>query len=282
MSAVSPMAKRDYLPPIVWRALRQARRRSGFFGDYPDWAAASADAAGYDSAVILERVRRAVAAVRDGEAVFERDSVLFDRKLYAYPLLAWLLRVAGENGGALSVLDFGGSLGSTYFQCQDFLAGVRELRWSVVEQPRFVECGKAEFEDARLRFYPDIDACLAERRVDVLLVANCLQYLPAPHAFLADVAARGLPWVIFDTTAVSDRAGRDQLTVQVVPPEVYGTTIPAWIFDDAELIARMSEAYELVADYDAMASEDLSAVHARYKGFVFRSRATGAGERVLR
>ena len=85
------------------------------------------------------------------DPAFERDGVVFDQPDYNFPLLACLLRVATESGNRLRVLDFGGSLGSTYFQCRPFLGGVSELRWTVVEQPQFVECGRREFEDGEVQ-----------------------------------------------------------------------------------------------------------------------------------
>src|SRR5450755_262798 len=91
-----------------------------YSGDYPSFAEARARSNGYEASVILERTRTALHRVLRGEAAFERDSVTFDKLELQWPLLAMLLRVAAENGGQLSVLDFGGSLGSTYYQCRGF------------------------------------------------------------------------------------------------------------------------------------------------------------------
>jgi hypothetical protein len=52
--------------------------------------------------------------VKTGEAVYERDSVLFDEIQYSFPVIAALLRVASANKGKLNVLDFGGSEKSHY------------------------------------------------------------------------------------------------------------------------------------------------------------------------
>ena len=54
--------------------------------------------------------------------VYERDSVLFDTIRYSWPLLSDLLRAASEDQNHLSVLDFGGSLGSSYYQNRVFLS----------------------------------------------------------------------------------------------------------------------------------------------------------------
>ena len=72
--------------------------------------------------------------MKRGEAVYERDSVIFDHIEYSFPVLCGLLRAAVEDDGKLNVLDFGGSLGSSYYQKKGFLAVCKHLRWSIIEQ----------------------------------------------------------------------------------------------------------------------------------------------------
>lgn len=85
-------------------------------GDYPDWESAEQAAGGYDDRAIFEKTRDAARAVRDGKALWERDSVLFREEEWNWPLLASLLGVAARDGGRLHVLDFGGAFGSTCMQ----------------------------------------------------------------------------------------------------------------------------------------------------------------------
>src|SRR4051812_16031823 len=86
-----------------------------FTGDYDSWEAAQKDSTGYNTEIILDRTCAALLKVKNGAAVFERDSVLFDQPQYSFGLMAGLLRAAMMNNGRLSVLDFGGSLGTSYF-----------------------------------------------------------------------------------------------------------------------------------------------------------------------
>ena len=124
-------------PPIVLNALRRITNSLGrdtvrFTGHFASWEEADRASTGYANPIVLERTRSALLKVKNHEAAFERDSVLFDRIEYPFPLLAGLLRAAAEKGASLSVLDFGGSLGTTYFQCRSFLSSLRSLRWSIV------------------------------------------------------------------------------------------------------------------------------------------------------
>ena len=116
----------------------------------------SGHSTGYADGRYLARTRAAILKVKRGEAAFERDSVTFQVMEHRFPLLAGLLRAASATGGRLSVVDFGGALGSTYFQCGQFLSVVKELpRWSVVEQPSHVACGQADLSDEQLHLLPD-------------------------------------------------------------------------------------------------------------------------------
>jgi putative methyltransferase (TIGR04325 family) len=220
-------------------------------GDYPSWDEAVAASTGYDGEAILEKTRSALLAVKNGEAVYERDSVLFDEIEYAWQPLAGLMWTAARCGGALNVLDFGGSLGSTYFQLRAFLSALPEVRWNIVEQPRQVETGKAWFEDDHLRFYPDIAGCLNETQPNVVLLSGVLQYLEHPHAFLDQVLALPGDCVIIDRTPFWSGES-DRLCVQTVPPSVYPASYPSWIFSRQGFEAHLGRDWRRIATFDSL------------------------------
>ncbi len=225
--------------------------RGGFEGDYASWSEVKCAAGGYDSPAILDRVRAAVLKVKRGEAVFERDSVCFYHEEYRWPALACLLRVAAEQGGRLRVLDFGGSLGSFYFQHRKHFAGLREVRWAVVEQPHFVQCGNQEFADDVLEFHESIDACLNAGKIDVIFLSSVLQYLEEPYEWLRTFAGTGVPWLLLDRTPFIERE-QDRLTVQYVPPEIYPASYPAWFFSRKRFAEALEKAgYREIVRFDA-------------------------------
>src|SRR5215211_4348062 len=111
---------RKFIPPILldaWRAFqKKAISQPLWKGSYENWQTAMAQTKGYNDTLILERVKDSLLKVKNGEAVYERDSVLFDKIQYAWPLLACLENVALKDKGRLHLVDFGGSLGSSYYQ----------------------------------------------------------------------------------------------------------------------------------------------------------------------
>jgi putative methyltransferase (TIGR04325 family) len=242
-----------------------------FEGNYNSWEAARKASTGYQVGVILERTRDALLKVKRGEAVYERDSVLFDHVEHSWPLLAGLQKAALANDGKLSVLDFGGSLGSSYFQCRGFLAELKALRWSVVEQSAVVKCGKAEFEDDRLKFYETIEDCLAREQPAILLLSSVLSYLEQPHQFLRGILHYRLPFVLVDSTLFLTDGTRDRLCVQRVPPQIYPASYPCWLFNLAGLQHCFHEGYELVADFRAQEETTIRCGKstALYRGFLY-------------
>ncbi len=257
---------RALLPPIVYE-LAARHRGPGWSGDYASWSDALAASTGYDTKVILERVEAAALKVKRGEAVHERDGVLFDSIEYSWPLLSGLLWVAARDAGRLDVVDFGGALGSTYAQNRHFLAPLRALRWSVVEQSHFVERGRRSFQDERLRFYESLEACLAENTPNVLVLSSVLQYLEQPYELLAGLDR--FPFAIVDLTPVHDGPD-DRLTVQEVPPSIYPARYPCWFFSEARLVAALERSSRVVAAFDSYIGQNLrvAGTRARYRGYI--------------
>jgi len=221
----------------------------GWFGNYPSWQEVSAAAGGYDQATILNKTRDALLQVKNGTAVYERDSVLFDKKEYPFPLMACLLKSAALKKEPIHILDFGGSLGSTYYQVKDFIGTDVCSTWNIVEQEHYISCGKEHFEDENLKFYASIDECLKEKRIDLILLSGSVQYLPDPHRFLQKLSNYNFDFIVFDRTAFH-YGSTDRLTLQIVPPEIYEASYPSWFFNEHNFLAHFDSAYTLVCEFD--------------------------------
>ena len=221
----------------------------GWFGDYPTWEAARAQVGGYEQDNILEKTRQSLQKIRSGEAVYERDSVLFSHKEYPYPLISCLLHIAASRNNVLHVIDFGGSLGSTWFQIRDFLAPLAKISWHIVEQKNYVSWGKANFEDDVLKFYYTLEESFAARQPDVVLLSSVIQYMEEPHAFLSSLAKIAPAYIIFDRTSFIDN-GNDRLTIQRVNPSIYEASYPSWFFNKEKVLAHFDN-YTLIAEFSS-------------------------------
>jgi putative methyltransferase (TIGR04325 family) len=266
-------------PPILtdlYRRLRYPAIPKAFKvvwkGNYPTWQQALQKSFGYDSPLILEKVKHAVIAVKAGKASYERDSMLFYKPEYNWPLIALIRQMAMKNRNELDVTDFGGALGSTWFQNRKFLKDLSKLNWSVVEQPHFVSCGNEFIRESGLEFFTNMEEALKNKRADVILLSTVLQYLEEPYKLLAKARASGFKYILIDRITFL-REGPERITVQYVPPQIYEASYPAWFFEEKKFLEYFNGTYDLVCEFDPYPGIeiDLGDTKAYYKGFLFEN-----------
>lgn len=237
-------------------------------GNYSSWSEARNDSVGYDDLKILEKVRRGVQKVLDGHAAFERDSVVFDKLQLVWPVVACLQKIALSEE-KLSVVDFGGSLGSTYLQHRSFMEKIK-LDWSIIEQRHFVDAGnEMHAKDSNLNFYAAFEDI--ENKPNVLLLSGVLQVLEEPNTWISRFKNWGVKYILIDRTAFIERVGT-RLTVQHVPDYIYKASYPSWFFNEAELINLFKDQYEILIDFPSHEGFriDLNDSSGFYKGFLLQ------------
>ena len=258
------------LPPLLIDIKKILfKRKYGWFGNYNTWKEAEKASVGYDSEAILTKVNNALLKVKNKEAAYERDGVLFDKIEYSWPLLLGLLLAAAENNGKLNVLDFGGSLGSTYFQNRLFLKELNEISWNIVEQANFVKIGRKNFQNDIIHFYDDAKECIKKENPKVLLLASVLQYIEKPFNLLDSILEHDFKYIIFDRTNITN--SRERLTVQNVPPEIYKASYPCWFFNKEKLLNYfIDNNYTLIEEFNFVSGEKHE--YHDLKGFIFRKK----------
>lgn len=244
---------------------------SVFEGDYQTWEDAEEQSAGYCDRNILEKVTESVQAVLRGDAEYERDSVLFFQKDLDYHIMAWLSLAAVYKGGGnsnVTVLDFGGSLGSTYLKNRERLQKMSaNIMWYIVEQPHFVKRGKELFSDPGIRFEYSIDE-IADK-IDVVLFSGVIGYIKDPESILETVLKRKPQYIIFDRTLVGSR---QRICIERVPEIIYVSARPVCIFDERYLLSLLSAEYYLECEFHSKVDKDVlfDDMKAISKGFVWR------------
>ena len=262
---------KQLLPPIAITILKKVLVKTHLgFVNYPSWDQAEQASEGYDSDSVIEKVRKAAKLVFDGEAVYERDSVVFDDIDYSYPLLASLL-FAAANSESLRVIDFGGALGTTYQQNRRFLSKIkRTCQWRVVEQEKFVSIGKREFTNETLSFYSTIEEAYKDG-VDVVLFGSSICYVPNPYIFMEKAKATRAPYVIFDRTPTTNLK-EDTFAVQNIPPSIYKASFPIRNFSYTNITKcfKDEDEYELIEEWvcDLQPDPNTTAM-----GFIFKRKS---------
>ena len=256
------------LPPKVLNLIIYHQKSVKWSGAYSSWKEAQALSSGYDDPEILNKILNSALKVIAGEAAFERDSVPFSRPEYNWPVVSIMLWIAAKKNSKLRLLDFGGSLGSQYFQHKIFLDNLAQVSWNIVEQNHFVSAGKKNISDPSLKFYNSITEAEKHSPSDMLLLSCVLPYLEHPHRFLKEVLTYEFEYILVEKNPFfTQDSGSDSVSIQTVREPIYVAQYPAWFFSKNKFMKHFELSYVLVFEYICDA-ETIAA--ATYKGMLFR------------
>ncbi len=240
---------KQFVPPIL-KTLYWYSFKYGWKGDYQNFTEANKIAKGYNEQSIVDKIKETTRKVVSGEVAYERDGIVYDTPKMNFSMLSTLLLVAAENNCKLTVLDFGGSLGTTYNHKKQYLESVHDLHWCIVEQAHYVEAGRKEFEHDRLHFYYSLEECLQHQQPDIIIFSGVIQYIEKTYELLDQIKNSGVKYLYIDYIAFNDE-DRDRIAIQHVPPEFYG--VPAsytcWFYSKPKFYAYLKQHYNLVFDF---------------------------------
>lgn len=244
--AVRRLAKQT-LPARARRAVQERRHDRMRFVEHPDgWDSAVLRSSGYADPSILERVVAATRAVAAGAGTYERDSVVFRDSSVPLAIVAGVLRSAVLDDGRVSVIDIGGSLGSSYRQCRRFLP-LDVIRWDIVEQASFVEVGRRGFSSDELAFHRSLEDVPLGTTPSTFVLSSVLQYVERPHELLQSLRCRPGRHLILDRTPLSAH-DMDHLCIQHAARSVYLASYPAWVLSRAGVLASLDPDWVMVSD----------------------------------
>lgn len=212
-------------------------------GDYKSWDDAAADCRGYADNNILIKVADSIDRVLAGEAEYERDSWLFYEQKFNYRICAAIVRCAVQNKNlGVTVLDIGGSLGSTYFQNRKYLTDIHNLQYIIAEQESFADYGHRKLENETLKFINSEDNYNKVGKVDIVLISASLQYIHSYNEVVIKIKNMKPRYIIIDRILVGERV---RICKQTVPKQIYDSSYPVMIFSEREIYAFFEDEYEL-------------------------------------
>ena len=266
---------RNITPPFILKGILKHTEHLTFSGSYSNWQEAQALSGGYDSSAIIDKALAAALSVKNGEAVYERDSALFNEIEYSWPLLAGLMLAASCREKDFSVLDFGGSFGTTYFQNKKFLDAIGNVKWHIVEQAEFVRRGNENIENKYLLFHDSIFSALdSAGHFDAIILSSVLQYVENPESILEELIQLNAPVIIIDRTPVWNKKN-DRIVIQYVPETICKSTYPAKIFSEEKMLIFFSEKYQLIEAFLSLdGKHELTNPEAEFefKGFILAAK----------
>ena len=198
----------------------------------------------------LENQIRLYSRVRNGELAFVRDGVAFDQPESPFALIAFLLRLAIQKAGKLRVIDFGGALGTTYYQTRSFLASLSLLTWAVVELPQVFAAGQKHFTNAQLSFHHSIKDALACHGADVVLISGVLYYLPEPAAIVDEIRDLQIANILLDRLAIIED-NKNRICLQVSNTPGGEISWPVRLFSRQYLLGLFAPDFKSVFEFDS-------------------------------
>ena len=219
---------RDLAPPFIWRGASAAKRALskppppapvyGHSGDYRTFDEALAASTGYDC--------------DEAVAYAMRETMAIDQQRCSHAAMRLLAAIeyAYIRSGALRVLDFGGGLGGHYLIAK---AHVPVESWTVCELPRMAKIGRKHWAGDKTISFTDR---IQDQRPTIVLASGSLQYCRDPYSVLALLIALKANFVILDRLPIMTR---QRLTVQLVPPHLFGGSFPAWFLEEEKVCATL-------------------------------------------
>lgn len=241
-----------------------------FQGVYNNWEDAEKNSQGYNSADIFEKVKESALKVKSGDAVFERDSFLFHKLEFSYPLSVYLLFICSQLDNSMQVLDFGGSLGSTYFQNKSLFSAVKNLKWIVIEQEYLVSFGQKELEDEKLVFCHNIGTACKFYQPNIALLSSSIQYIEQWQSIIGSIIDSSVSYIIIDRTPFDDSAKKSYVTIQNVPKEIYEASYPCHIFSKIEFDSIVLSKFEEVFNLPAFDKLKLKGFDINYRAILYK------------
>lgn len=252
---------KEITPPLILKSLK-TNSKFGWSGDFSNWNEAKEKSRGYDSDIIFNKVFEATKRVISGEAKYERDSVLFNDENLNYHLLSSIAFAQGKIP-ELSIIDFGGALGSLYFQHKKLISN--HIIWTVVEQKKFVALGK-KLKTDNLNFKESVSEVNTDPKSTLLLLSSVIQYFENPYLLLEELLANKFQFIFIDRTGFNEDLSKDRLTIQNVPPEIYEASYPCWFLSEEKLLKVFEKDYRQIFTFDSF---DKANIPSQYKGFLF-------------
>jgi len=242
-----------------------------YFGKYETYLEAKQFASGYDDERILKKAIYAAQLVSENKVLFERDGFLFHKYFYSNPIQIVLSMIGGSQKNYLNVVDYGGSLGSSYFQYQPLLHFFKKVSWRIIEQEKICRASLDIFKGGDLRFYSSLNECITDcnPNIDLMLFSSSLQYLEDPLSILSGASAVNSRYLVLDRISVSNDE-RDWVTIQYVR-STYKASYPVWIFSERALLQSLSKVWRLLYSENSLENqiEFYKGRKIQLKGYIF-------------
>jgi len=226
---------------VLQKLFKRSQNQKWIIPRSQNWSKVKNSCIGYDSSVIANSIK-------------SDNGTDLQKTLLPYAIIANIMKIAQEKSGKISVLDFGGSTGGTYFFCREFLPDVK-MDWTVIEQESIVRVIKEKKISQEIKFSSEIPK---NKKYDVIIISSVLQYLENYTDILRQLLDLDADCIIFDRTLVfaSSKSKKDILTIQQNPTaHQKKITYPCWILNKNNLYLQIPKKYVLINEFFSAADK---------------------------
>lgn len=213
------------------------QRKIKLRGNYKSWEEALKFSKGYSDRKIFEKTKKSLEIVLSEKAKFERDSFLFYTECYDETLLSILTKIK-KKIERIHLCDFGGSLGSLYFQHKSLFSS-DFIDWNIVEQKHFVKYAKNKIRIKNLNFYDNLNFLL-KKKINAVLFSSSLQYLEYPYQILDKIIKKKIPNIIIHRSPFTE--SNEIIKIQHVPKYIYDASYPIRILNINKICNKLKNA----------------------------------------
>ena len=152
---------------------------TSYIGPYQNWEIAQQNSKGWNDERILDKIVLNTDFCLNNPGYYERDGEVLSDENYPKKIVEFLNETIIDND---VVLDYGGSLGSLYYQIRSKI-NLKILNWVILEQKIFFEASKKIKKNKEISFIEDLEN-IQNLKPAVIIFSSVLQYLNDPKLII--------------------------------------------------------------------------------------------------
>lgn len=196
-----------------------------FIGPYKNWKNANQDSTGYRNQKILNKIIKNTIISSNNDKFYERDGELLSDNNYPKEIIKFINLNYKKK---LKLIDFGGSLGSFFFQNRSKIKA-KLIEWIIYEQEYLVNAGLKNIKHKNIHFIKNIKK-LKKFKPDIVLFSSVLEYLEKPKKHINEMLKiKSIKYIIIDRLIVSND-NKDKIFIQKNPKKYFNMSYPCRIF----------------------------------------------------
>lgn len=274
MKALQKIIKK-ITPPIFIEMVKgiffSKKSKYGFHGNYTCWEEVSKQVTGWETDIIFDKINQSTNQLEKKDDFFERDGEIISSTNQNFPLIYSLINSINIEKKELSIIDFGGSLGTHYKRYRQFINNGIKISWAIVEQKKYVDYAKKVNKNLELNFHYSISESLKINNYSTFFSSGTIQYIEKPYKLMDEIMDYNFSTIVFDRMFFLNDVN-DRICIQTVNPKLfYHASFSVWLFNEAKFKKHMSKKYTLILEFMSEDGDNqIEGIRIYHKGFYYK------------